>query len=255
MTKEFDLQGRVALVTGAAAGMGRAHALALAERGAFVCVLDIDGVAAERSASEIAQSGGTGRAFCCDVADTAAAHRCVDLILKDHGRLDILVNNAGIGGENATIQEIDERRFERMFSIHARASFFFGKYAMEPMKRQRGGRIINTASRWFMTGHETSSHYIGAKAAIVGMTKAWAKELAPHTITVNAVAPGGVWTDMVLKARGADFIRSEARKVPLGRWAQPEEYAYLVAYLASDAAGFITGQVVSPNGGASIVGI
>jgi 3-oxoacyl-[acyl-carrier protein] reductase len=255
MTKESDLQDRVALITGAAAGMGRAHALALAERGALVCVLDIDGAGAERVASEIGQSGGTGRAFRCDVADTAAAHRCVDLILKDFGRLDILVNNAGIGGENATIEEIDERRFERMFSIHARASFFFGKYAMEPMKRQRQGRIINTASRWFMTGHETSSHYIGAKAAIVGMTKAWAKELAPYTITVNAVAPGGVWTDMVLKARGEDFIRSEARKVPLGRWAQPEEYAYLVAYLASDAAGFVTGQVVSPNGGASIVGI
>jgi 3-oxoacyl-[acyl-carrier protein] reductase len=87
------------------------------------------------------------------------------------------------------------------------------------------------------------------------MTKAWAKELAPYGITVNAVAPGGVWTDMVLKARGADFIRSEERKVPLGRWAQPEEYAHLVAYLASDAAGFITGQVVSANGGASIVGL
>jgi 3-oxoacyl-[acyl-carrier protein] reductase len=255
LTNDYDLGGRVALVTGAAAGMGRAHALALAKCGALVCALDIDGPGAARTAVDVEQAGASAMAWRCDVSDIAATRRCVDALIKKYGRLDILVNNAGIGGENATIDEIDERRFDRMFSVHARASFFLGKYAMEPMKQQRGGRIINTASRWFMTGHETSSHYIGAKAAIVGMTKAWAKELAPHTITVNAVAPGGVWTDMVLKARGEEFIRSEERKVPLGRWAQPEEYAHLVAYLASDAAGFITGQVVSPNGGASIVGI
>ena len=249
MKKDPDLHGRVALVTGGAAGMGRAHALALAALGATVCILDIDGAGAERVASEINQSGGTGVGLPCDVADTAATKRCVDRIVQDHGRLDVLVNNAGIGGENATIEEIDERRFERMFSVHARAMFFLGKFTMEPMMRQRSGRIINTASRWFMTGHETSSHYIGAKSAIVGMTKAWAKELAPHLITVNAVAPGGVWTDMVLRARGADFIRAEERKVPLGRWAQPEEYGYLVAYLASDEAAFITGACFSIDGG------
>ena len=179
MVEETGHRGRVALITGAAAGMGRAHALALAERGAVVCVLDIDGPGAERTAAEIKQAGGSGMAWRCDVADTAAARRCIETILEHHGRLDILVNNAGIGGENARIEEIDERRFERMFGVHARASFFFGKHAMEPMKRQCHGRIINTASRWFMTGHETSSHYIGAKSAVVGMTKAWAKELWP----------------------------------------------------------------------------
>jgi 3-oxoacyl-[acyl-carrier protein] reductase len=255
MANDEHLQGRVALVTGAAAGMGRAHALALAERGVVVSVLDIDAAGAARTVAEIEQNGGAAMACHCDVADSAAIRGSVDAVLARYGRLDILVNNAGIGGENAVIEEIDERHFERMFGVHARASFFFGKQAMEPMKRQGGGRIINTATRWIMGGHETSSHYIGAKAAIVGMTKAWAKELAPFRITVNAVAPGGVWTDMVLKARGADFIRAEEQKVPLSRWAQPDEYARLVVHLASDEAAFITGQVISPNGGASIVGI
>ncbi len=250
-----DLRGRVALITGSAAGMGRAHALALAEIGAHVVVLDIDGAGAERTAAEIEQRGGNASAWRCDVGDVDMIRRSVEAVIERHKRLDILVNNAGVVGENAVIEEIDERRFDRMFAIHLRACFLFGKYAMEPMKARRAGRIINTATRWIMTGHETSSHYIGAKSAITGMSKAWAKELAPYGVTVNVVAPGGVWTDMVLKARGADFIRAEERKVPLQRWAQPEEYARLVAYLASDEAAFVTGQVISPNGGASIVGI
>jgi len=255
MRKAAAFRGKVALVTGAGAGMGRAHALALARLGATVMVLDLNASSAGKTVEEIRDFGGSGMAWCCDVADAAAIPRAVEALLARHGRLDILVNNAGIGGENAVIEDIDERRFDRMFAVHARGSFFFGKYAMEPMKRQRSGRIINTASRWIMSGNDTSSHYIGAKSAIVAMTKAWAKELAPYGITANAVAPGGVWTDMVLKARGEEFIRAEERKVPLGRWAQPEEYAHLVVYLASDEAAFITGQVISPNGGASIVGM
>ncbi|HZS81434.1 MAG TPA: SDR family NAD(P)-dependent oxidoreductase [Stellaceae bacterium] len=249
-----DLRGKVALVTGGGAGMGRAHALALAGSGAAVAVLDIDDEAARRTVREIEERGGAGLACPCDIGDAAASAAAVAATEKRFGRLDILVNNAGIGGENAAIEEIDEARFDRMFQIHARGSFFCGRAAMEAMKRQGGGRIINTATRWIMSGHETSSHYIAAKAAVIGLTKAWAKELARFRITVNAVAPGGVWTDMVLKARGADFIRAEEKKVPLGRWAQPEEYAHLVLYLASAEAAFVTGQVISPNGGASIVG-
>jgi 3-oxoacyl-[acyl-carrier protein] reductase len=252
--REAGLEGKVAIVTGSGAGMGRAHALLMAERGADIVVQDIDAASAESTAEAVRAQGRRAYACAYDIADRAASRAMAERTLAELGRIDILVNNAGIGGQNAVIEEIDEARFDRMFGVHAKGMFFCGQAVMPAMQAQRGGRIINTASRWFMTGHETSSHYIGAKAAIVGMSKAWAKELAPWGITVNVVAPGGVWTDMVLKARGVDFIRAEAQKVPLQRWAQAEEYASLVAHLASAEGAFITGQVVSPNGGASIVG-
>jgi 3-oxoacyl-[acyl-carrier protein] reductase len=254
MSDETRLDGLVALVTGAGAGMGRAHALLLAERGADVVVQDINEATAADTAARVRALGRRSTYFAFDIADVPAIERMMAAVERELGGLDVLVNNAGIGGENAVIEDIDEKRFARMFDVHAKGTFFCGRGAMALMKKRGRGKIINTATRWALSGHETSSHYICAKAAILGMTKAWAKELAPHKINVNAVAPGGVWTDMVLKARGPDFIRAEAEKVPLKRWAQPEEYAYLVAFLASPQADFITGQVISPNGGATIVG-
>ena len=254
MTDAPRLDGIVALVTGSGAGMGRAHALMMAERGADVIVQDIDEASAADTAAQVRARGRRGAHFTFDVSDVGAIDRMMAEVERGFGGLDVLVNNAGIGGQNAVIEDIDEQRFERMFNVHAKGTFFCGRGAMALMKKRGRGKIINTATRWALSGHETSSHYICAKSAILGMTKAWAKELAPHNITVNAVAPGGVWTDMVLKARGAEFINAEAQKVPLKRWAQPEEYAYLVAFLASRQSDFITGQVISPNGGATIVG-
>jgi 3-oxoacyl-[acyl-carrier protein] reductase len=177
----------------------------------------------------------------------------VDRALSSFGRLDILVNNAGIGADRP-IEAIDEAAFERMIAVHVKGSFFCGQAAAEPMKRQRYGRIINTSSRWAMAGHHLASHYIAAKAALLGLTKAWAKELAPFSITVNAIAPGGVKTPMVQRYLGEAGIAAEAAQVPLGRWAEPVEMAYTVAFFASTEAAFITGQVVSPNGGKTVVG-
>ncbi|MFO0997338.1 MAG: SDR family NAD(P)-dependent oxidoreductase [Alphaproteobacteria bacterium] len=255
MAESNSLQGRVALVTGGGAGMGRAHAILMAERGADIVVQDIDRATADDTAGEVRKRGRRALAFAHDVADVRASRAMVEGAEREFGRIDILVNNAGIGGGHKHLEEIDEAQFDRMLGVHVTGHFFLTQAVVPGMKARRMGKIINISSRWAMTGADVSSHYIACKSALLGLTKAWAKELAPWNIHVNAVAPGGVWTDMVLKSRGEAFIRAEEKKVPLGRWAQPVEYAYAVAFLASAESDFITGQVISPNGGMSIVGI
>lgn len=250
-----DLKGKVAVITGAGAGMGKAHAELMAERGAIIIAQDIDGARAEATAALVRKKGGVADAVTCDVADVAALTATLDKVLAKHGRVDILVNNAGIGGE-PIIEETSEEHFDRMFAVHVRGSFFAVKAVIPAMKKQRSGKIINISSIWGMVGHHYASPYCAAKAALLGLTKAWAKELAPWNIHVNAVAPGGVITEMVLAQ--PDIEKKMAQKVarvPLGRYAEARELSYTVAFLASSQSDFITGQVISPNGGEVIVGI
>ncbi len=250
-----DLKGKVAVITGAGAGMGKAHAELMAERGAVIIAQDIDGARAEATAALVRKKGGVADAVACDVADVAALTATLDQVLANHGRVDILVNNAGIGGE-PIIEETSEEHFDRMFAVHVRGSFFAAKAVIPAMKKQRSGKIINISSIWGMVGHHYASPYCAAKAALLGLTKAWAKELAPWNIHVNAVAPGGVITEMVLAQ--PDIEKKMAQKVarvPLGRYAEARELSYTVAFLASSQSDFITGQVISPNGGEVIVGI
>ena len=170
------------------------------------------------------------------------------------GAIDILVNNAGIGGE-PTIEETSEQEFDCTLAVHVKGTFFATQATVPGMKQRRSGKIINISSIWGMVGHHYASPYCGAKAAILGLTKAWAKELAPWNITVNAIAPGGVLTEMVLSQPDIESRMPEKiKRVPLGRYAEPREISYLVTYLASAGADFITGQVISPNGGEVIVG-
>ena len=244
--------GRVALITGAGRGIGRAIAFLMAERGADLLLLDIDPKGVAEVAAQVNSAGRKALAFVVDVADTKAVKGQIgDVAL---GQVDILVNNAGISGQEARFSDIDENKFDRMFDIHVKGAFFLAQMVIPGMTARGYGRIINISSNRGMVGYSRSSHYCSAKAALLGLTKAWAKELAPHGILVNAVAPGVVFTEMNTW-NGMAPLEEEASWNLLKRWAEPEEIAYAVAFLASSEANFITGQVISPNGGDPIVGI
>ncbi|HSG57251.1 MAG TPA: SDR family oxidoreductase [Paracoccaceae bacterium] len=244
-----ELDGWRALITGSGRGMGRAHALKMAEHGAEIVVQDIDGELANQTVALVTGMGGKARVMVGDIADVAD----LKAQIAQAGAIDILVNNAGID-RPGTIEEIDEAGFDQMFAIHVKGAFFATQAVVPGMKERRRGKIVNVSSIWGMTGFTSHSHYCGAKAALLGLTKAWAKELAPFNINVNALAPGGVWTEMELAQRGPEGIREAEARVPLGRWSQPEEQSESVLFLVSERSSFITGQCISANGGSTIVG-
>jgi 3-oxoacyl-[acyl-carrier protein] reductase len=247
------LESKIALITGAGDGMGRAHALLMAERGADIAIADIRADAAEETARQVRARGRRAHVGVVDMADVSAVQAMVSSAAKALGPIDILVNNAG-HGQRALVDEISEADFDRMFAVHVRGSFFCAQAVVPAMKAKRYGKIINISSMWGMSGAPVASHYCAAKAALLGFSKSWAKELAPWNIHVNAVAPGGVRSGGPLKLDDPDLLRAKEEKVPLKRYCQPIEIAYAVAYLASPQSDFITGQVLSPNGGEMIVG-
>ncbi len=249
-----ELERQVALVSGAGRGIGRAIALVLAKGGADVIVHDIAAESVATTIRDIEAAGGRGYPVVCDVTDIAATRTLVQEAENMLGRIDILVNNAGIPGNEVALPDIDEALYERMMDIHVKGALFLTQTVTEGMKRRRFGRIVNISSNRGMVGHTRSSHYSAAKAALLGLTKAWARELAPHGILVNAVAPGVVDTHMTSR-HGPGPLREEADLNLLKRWAEPEEIAYAVAFLVSSQGAFITGQVLSPNGGDPIVGV
>ncbi|MBM3571483.1 MAG: SDR family oxidoreductase [Alphaproteobacteria bacterium] len=253
--RNASLAGTVAWITGSGRGMGRAHALVLAERGADIVINDVLKDEAEETAAAVKKLGRRVVLSHADVSDVAAVKKTAADAIAALGKIDILVNNAGIG-QHKPLDELSEVDYDRMFAIHVKGAFFCAQSVIPGMKERRWGKIVNIASIWAMTGAgiNKASHYCAAKAALLGLTKAWAKEFAPWNIHVNAVSPGGVLTEMPIKIQGWDKIREKEKKVPLGRWAKPEEISDTVAFLASHEADFITGQMISPNGGETIVG-
>jgi len=248
-----NLDKKIALITGAGDGMGRAHALLMAERGADIVIADIKEEGANTTAEAVRKLGRRAHVAVVDMADVAAVQEMVATAAKALGPADILVNNAGYG-QRAQTTDITPADFDRMFAVHVRGSFFCTQAVLPAMKEKRSGKIINISSIWGMAGAPVAPHYCAAKAALLGFTKAWAKELAPWNIHVNAVAPGGVRSGGPVKLDNPEILRAKEEKVPLKRYCEPIEISYAVAYLASPESDFVTGQVISPNGGETIVG-
>lgn len=242
---------KVAVVTGASRGIGAATAVALAEAGFAVAVLyRTNRVLAETCVQKIRENGGTAHAYAVDVTDSAAVKIVTAQIEKDLGAVSVLVNNAGIS-EQKLFTDITDSDWEQMLAVHLNGAFYMTRALVPAMVHRKYGRIINIASMWGETGGSCEVHYSAAKAGLIGLTKALAKELAPSDITVNAVSPGAVETDM-MRALGEDVCKSVAEETPVGRLAHPQEIADAICFLASEKAAYITGQVLSVNGGAVI---
>ncbi|NYT62910.1 SDR family oxidoreductase [Alcaligenaceae bacterium] len=244
------LEGRVALVTGAGSGIGRVDAEVLASQGASVIVNDFNPEAAAATVDAIIEAGGHAIACAGDVGCSAAITDAINTAARQVGDIDILVNNAGIAGNRRAFHEIDDEQLDRMFQIHVKGAWYCTRAVLAGMKQKRRGKIINTSSILGMAGRTRASHYAGAKAALIGLTKAWAKEFAEWNIQVNAVAPGRIRTPILGDFANTEEYRNDLlAKVPLRRRGEPEEIAWLVAFLASHQADYITGQIISPNGG------
>lgn len=249
------LKGKVALVTGAASGLGQATAIALAEKGADLIILDLCREKLSVTAGSIRELGRQCFEIVGDLTDIAATKTAVNRTVAETERVDILVNCAGIPTRHkGPIEAIGESDFDRMFAVHVKGAFFITQAVVPYMKQQKFGRIINISSEFGQTGIPTRSEYCGAKAAQLGLTKAWAKELAPFGILVNAIAAGLFRTPLTLRG-GEDAVRQEASENLLKRPGKPEELAASVCFLACPSGDYFVGQVLCPNGGNAIVGI
>tara|TARA_Y100001936_G_scaffold254109_1_gene325041 strand:- start:45805 stop:46545 length:741 start_codon:yes stop_codon:yes gene_type:complete len=243
------MEGKVVLITGAGSGLGQNHAVLLADRGANVIVQDINSDGVKETMSLVSGNSAKSYAIVCDVRATDEFTNQINDAMRDLGNVDVLVNNAGISSRQRSIEEIDDEILAEMFDVNVKGAYVATKAVLGGMKEKNWGRIINTASIFGMAGTGAGSHYCSAKAALIGLTKAWAKELAPWNILVNAVAPGFIPTPMT-NTPGKEAIRAERNKtIPLGHEGEPNDISHAVAYFASEESKYVTGQVLSPNGG------
>ena len=247
----MELAGQVALVTGGSRGIGRAIASTLAEMKARVIVNYVaNEAAAEETRAHIETSGGEATTLRFDVADGEATDRAFHSILDAYGRIDILINNAGVARDTLLLR-MKEEDWQQVLQTNLTGMYHCSKAAIRPMIRQRGGRIINITSVIGLIGNPGQVNYAAAKAGAIGLTKALAREVASRGITVNAVAPGFIETEMTQGLSG-ETKAELLRHIPLGRWGMPQDVANCVGFLVSARASYITGQVIQVNGGLSM---
>jgi NAD(P)-dependent dehydrogenase (short-subunit alcohol dehydrogenase family) len=247
------LAGKVALVTGAASGIGRATALFFAHEGAVVAVVDLDEAGAQAVAQAIRDEGGQAMAIGCDVSRAEDCQRAVQAVVETWGGLDILFNNAGII-RRADVVSTTEEEWDRVMAVNVKSVFLMSKCAVPIMAQSGSGSIVNTASGWGLVGGRNALSYCASKAAVVNMTRAMALDHGPQNIRVNCICPGDTDTGMLreearqLGEPGPTFLAGAADR-PLGRVGTPQEIAEAVLYLASDAASFVTGAALVVDGG------
>ncbi len=239
---------RVALVTGASRGIGRACAIGLAQDGFDIAIVYAGNAsAAYETQKACEEAGATARTYRCDVSSSKEVDAAVQAVLADFGSVWVLVNNAGITRDGLLMRMKDEV-FERVIDVNLKGAFNTMRTLTKHFMRQRGGRVVNIGSVVGLMGNAGQANYAASKAGVIGLSKAVARELAPRGVTVNVVAPGFVQTDMTDQMPQRAREQAEAQ-IPLGRLAQADEIAGVVRFLASDAAGYVTGEVVRVDGG------
>ena len=254
-TMEMNLKGKVGIVTGGGREIGEAIALALAKEGVNVVVADVDVTTANDTAKEARSLGVKSIGMKVDVSSSISVDNMVEATLKEFGRIDILVNNAGIspkheGGRVETVQ-ISEEEWSQVMDINLRGTLYCSQRVVKPMLEQGAGKIVNISSLAGKAPYEpmpTGAHYNASKAAVINLTQTMAKELAPHGVNVNAIAPGRIATAMA-QVSSSESNEAMLRATPMGRFGTPEEIANVVIFLVSGMASYITGETINVNGG------
>jgi 3-oxoacyl-[acyl-carrier protein] reductase len=244
------LQGKVAIITGSASGIGEATAIKFAREGAKVAVCDINMDEAQRVTNAIVEDGGAALAFRIDVTDKASIARMVEGVMAAWGRIDTLVNNAGIV-QDAQFKKMSEEQFDRVIDVNLKGVYNCTKAVVDIMLEQHSGCILNASSIVGLYGNFGQTNYAATKFGVIGMVKTWARELGRKGIRANAICPGFVETP-ILKSMPDKVIKMMEDRVPLGRLARPEEIANTYAWLASDEASYINGAVIEVSGGVTI---
>ena len=244
------LTGKIAVVTGASRGIGRAIAIELANQGAFVIINYNHGSKpAEEVKQIIEENGGNAITYGCDVSDFHACEEFVKDIVKQYKKIDVWVNNAGIT-KDGLIMRMSEEEYDQVIDTNLKGSFNCIRFVSRQMMKQRYGRIINMSSISGVLGNVGQANYAASKAGVIGLTKACAKELASRNITVNAIAPGFIETDMT-ECLSEEIKKATLGQIPMGHYGKTEDIAAMTAFLASDQAAYITGQVIHIDGGMS----